>query len=258
MFIFIYIVFFFYTCQISILFCFRLSKCTLEDMKLLDPSLLYLQVYSYLDYKEDRSLGSASVISKNTKPLVKRSDSAKHRKPSINVKGDFSKALSGDEFVMKPGTNTFTLTRRVNQPGLYKVSQLSLVMEDKLEFLSSVLNPRLCYEVAKTQPTISVNCGRDLLAGLIQDIELVISSGSTKITEEMKLKLRTSRGLTVQSLSVEKVMVKELEISLPTCEPFQTIKIQLKVLAELPPKKDASSMEHKVINIYIITLYSFL
>ncbi|XP_018396820.1 PREDICTED: trafficking protein particle complex subunit 10 [Cyphomyrmex costatus] len=223
-----------------------LSKCTLEDMKLLDLSLLRLQVYSYLDWKEDRTLGSASVISKNMKPLVRRSDSAKHRKPSINIKGDFSKALSCDEFVMKPGVNTFVLTRRVNQPGLYKVSQLSLVIEEKLEFLSSLLNPRLCYEVAKTQPMISVNCGRDLLAGLTQDIELVISSGSTKITEEMKLKLRTSRGLTVQSQSVEKVMVKELEIPLPTCEPFQTIKIQLQILAELPPKKDASSMEHKL------------
>lgn len=230
----------------SILFYFRLSKCTLEDMKLLDLSLLRLQVYSYLDYKEDRSLGSASIINKNMKPLVRRSDSAKHRKPSINTKGDFSKTLSCDEFIMKPGLNTFILTRRVNQPGLYKVSQLSLVIEEKLEFLSSVLNPRLCYEIAKTQPTISINCGRDLLAGLIQDIELVISSGSTKITEEMKLKLRTSRGLTVQSQSIEKIMVKELEIPLPTCEPFQTIRVQLKILAELPPKKDASSMEHKV------------
>lgn len=215
-------------------------------MKPHDPSLLYLQVYSYLDYKEDRSLGSASVINKNMKPLVRRSDSSKHRKPSVNAKGDFSKALSCGEFVMKPGTNTFILIRRVNQPGLYKISQLSLIIEEKLEFLSSVLNPRLCYEVAKTQPMISVNCGRDLLAGLVQDIELIISSGSTKITEEMKLKLRTSRGLTVQSQSIEKVMVKELEIPLPMCEPFQTLKIQLKVIAELPPKKDALSMEHKV------------
>lgn len=228
--------------------CFSLSKCTLEDMKPLDPGLLRLQVYSYLDYKEDRSLGSASVINKNMKPLVRRSDSAKHRKPSVNAKGDFSKALSCDEFAVKPGANTFVLVRRVNQPGLYKVSQLSMVIEGNLEFLSSVLNPRLCYEVAKTQPTVSVNCGRDLLAGLSQDIELVISSGSTKVTEEMKLKLRTSRGLTVQSQSVEKVMVKELEIPLLTCEPFQTLNMQLKVLAELPPKKDPSSMEHKVSN----------
>ena len=134
-------------------------------MKPFDPTLLQLQVYSYLDYKEDKSLGSASVVHRNTKPVVRRSDSTKHRKPSVNAKGDFSRALSCDGFIMKPSVNTFTLVRRVDQPGFYKVGQLSLVIEEKLEFLSPVLNPRLCYEVAKTQPTISLKCGRDLLAG---------------------------------------------------------------------------------------------
>ncbi|XP_053994215.1 trafficking protein particle complex subunit 10 [Hylaeus volcanicus] len=223
-----------------------LSKCTLEDMKPFDPTLLQLQVYSYLDYKEDKSLGSASVVHRNTKPVVRRSDSTKHRKPSVNAKGDFSKALSCGEFIVRPGVNTFTLVRRVDQPGFYKVGQLSLVVEEKLEFLSPTLNPRLCYEVAKTQPTISLKCGRDLLAGLIQDIELVITSGSIKITKEMKLKLRTSRGLVVQLDNSQEVMSKELEIPLPDCEPFQTMSLQLRVLAELPPKKDALSMEHKL------------
>ncbi|XP_043257656.1 trafficking protein particle complex subunit 10 isoform X1 [Colletes gigas] len=223
-----------------------LSKCTLEDMKPFDPSLLQLQVYSYLVYKEDKSLGSASVVHRNTKPVIRRSDSTKHRKPSVNAKGDFSKALSCDEFIVKPGVNTFTLVRRVDQPGFYIVGQLSLVIEERLEFLSPVLNPRLCYEVAKTQPTISVKCGRDLLAGLIQDIELVIMSGSIKITKEMKLKLRTSRGLVVQVNNSQEIMSKELEIPLPVCEPFQTICLQLRVLADLPPKKDTLSMEHKL------------
>ncbi|XP_076622335.1 SIDL trafficking protein particle complex subunit 10 isoform X2 [Colletes latitarsis] len=223
-----------------------LSKCTLEDMKPFDPSLLQLQVYSYLVYKEDKSLGSASVVHRNTKPVMRRSDSTKHRKPSVNAKGDFSKALSCDEFIVKPGVNTFTLVRRVDQPGFYIVGQLSLVIEERLEFLSPVLNPRLCYEVAKTQPTISVKCGRDLLAGLIQDIELVIMSGSIKITKEMKLKLRTSRGLVVQVNDSQEIMSKELEIPLSVCEPFQTIWLQLRVLADLPPKKDTLSMEHKL------------
>lgn len=223
-----------------------LSKCTLEDMKPFDPSLLQLQVYSYLDYKEDKSLGSASVLHRNTKPIVRRSDSTKHRKPSVNAKGDFSKALSCDEFIMKPGMNTFILTRCVDQPGFYKIGQISLIIEEKLEFLSPILNPRLCYEVAKTQPTISMKCGRDLLAGLVQDIELVIMSGSIKITKEMKLKLRTSRGLIMRIDDSQETMSKELEISLPLCEPFQTIRLKFKVLAELPPKKDSLSMEHKL------------
>ncbi|XP_047359612.1 trafficking protein particle complex subunit 10 isoform X1 [Vespa velutina] len=223
-----------------------LSSCTIEDMKPLDPSLALLQVYSYLNCKEDKSIGSASVMHKNIKPMVRRSDSAKHRKASINMKGDFSKSLSSPEFVMKPGINIFTLTRRVDCPGLYKVGQLSLLIEEKLEFLSPILNPRLCYEVAKTQPVISLKCGRDLLAGLIQDIELVISTGSIRITQEMKLKLRASRGLMIQLNDAEALMIKELETPLPSCEPFQTIKLGLKVLAELPPKKDPSSMEHKL------------
>ncbi|XP_076298167.1 SIDL trafficking protein particle complex subunit 10 isoform X1 [Lasioglossum baleicum] len=223
-----------------------LSKCTFEDMKPPNPRLLQLEVYSYLNYKEDKSLASVSVMHRNTKPVVRRSDSTKHRKPSVNAKGDFSKALSCDEFIMKPGVNTFTLIRRVDQPGFYKVGQLSLVIEEKLEFLSPILNPRLCYEVAKTQPTITLKCGRDLLAGLIQDIELIIMCGSIKVTKDMKLKLRTSRGLVVQVTNSEQVMCKELEIPLPVYEPFQTIRLQLKVLAELPPKKDALSMEHKL------------
>ncbi|KZC10834.1 Trafficking protein particle complex subunit 10 [Dufourea novaeangliae] len=223
-----------------------LSKCTLEDMQPFDPRLLQLEVYSYLDYKEDKSLGSASVVHRNTKPVVRRSDSTKHRKPSVNAKGDFSKALSCDEFIMKPGMNTFTLVRCVDQPGFYKVGQLSLVVEEKLEFLSTVLNPQLCYEVAKTQPRITLKCGRDLLAGLIQNIELIVTSGSIKIIKDMKFKLRTSRGLVIQVVESEEVMCKELEISLPVCEPFQTMRLQLKVLAELPPKKDTLSMEHKL------------
>ncbi|CAK9800247.1 Trafficking protein particle complex subunit 10 [Anthophora plagiata] len=223
-----------------------LSKCTIEDMKPFDPSLLQLQVYSYLDYKEDKSLGSASVVHRNIKPVVRRSDSTKHRKASINAKGDFSKALSCDEFVMKPGMNTFKLSRSVEQPGFYKVGQLSLIIEEKLEFLSPILNPRLCYEVAKTQPTIFLKCGRDLLAGLVQDVELIIMSGSIKKTEDMKLKLRTSRGLVVQVHGTQEAMSKELEIPLPLYEPFQKIRLKFKVLAELPPKKDALSMEHKL------------
>ncbi|XP_017879801.1 trafficking protein particle complex subunit 10 isoform X2 [Ceratina calcarata] len=223
-----------------------LSKCTLEDMKSSDPSLIQLQVYSFLERKEDKSFGSASVVHKNIKPVVRRSDSTKHRKPSLNVKGDFSKALSCNKFTMKPGTNTFTLSRCVDQPGFYKVGQLSLIIEERLEFLSPMLNPRLCYEVAKTQPTISLRCGRDLLAGLVQDIELVIMSSSIKITKEMKLKLRTSRGLLIQVDNLQEVMSKELEIPLPSCEPFETVRLKFKVLAELPPKKDALSMEHKL------------
>lgn len=107
-------------------------------------------------------------------------------------------------------------------------------------------------QVAKTQPTISLISTSDLLAGLAQSVELIISSGSVRISEGSKLKLRTSRGLTLSKVENDKsnqndiTGLRELEVSIPPCEPFETSRLKLTVLAELPPKKDSSSMEHKV------------
>lgn len=223
---------------------FRISKCTIDDTKPIDRSLMELPMFSYYNYNEDKSLGSVGTTMKNQKPMVKRSDSAKHRKSSVFTEGDFSKALTCHNFDLNPGINNFVVTGQVDQPGLYKIGQMSLIVEEKLEFLSGILNPRLCYEVAKTQPTISVN-SRDLLVGLIQDVELVISSGSVNITNDAKVKIWASRGLSFQT--DEDRLVNELEIKLPACQPFNVTTVRFKVLAELPPKKDASSMEHKVI-----------
>jgi hypothetical protein len=106
-------------------------------------------------------------------------------------------------------------------------------------------------QVAKTQPIISLNCTSDLLAGLAQRVELVVSSGSVKICDDSKLKLRTSRGLMLSTIDDNRnrninSMMREIELILPMCEPFDTTSLKLMVLAELPPKKDSSSMEHKV------------
>lgn len=106
--------------------------------------------------------------------------------------------------------------------------------------------------MAKTQPTISLNCSRDFLAGLAQNVELVVSSGSVRINEGSKLKLRTSRGLTLPKIDDNDAQKKgnhvnrEIEVTIPHCEPFNTTTLKLTVLAELPPKKDSSSLEHKV------------
>lgn len=105
--------------------------------------------------------------------------------------------------------------------------------------------------MAKTQPTIALNCSRDLLAGLAQTVELVISSGSVRINEGSTLKLRTSRGLTVSKTEECKngqsaATLREIEVIVPPCEPFETSRLKLTMFAELPPKRDSSSMEHKV------------
>lgn len=206
---------------------------------------------SLFELQENQSMWLAKANPQIVKIPIRRSDSTKHRKPSANMKSDFDNALVSDEFTLKPGNNILVVKRRFDQPGFYKVGQLSLMIEKKLEFLSSMLSPRLCFQVAKTQPTISLNCSRDLLAGLTQDIELIISSGSVRITENEVLKLRTSRGFTLRIKDNGASGLKEYDINLPDCEPFQVSKIPLKVFADLPPKKESSSIEHKVKKIKI-------
>ncbi|XP_015111919.1 trafficking protein particle complex subunit 10 [Diachasma alloeum] len=221
-----------------------LTKWTMDDLKPKNPLLMSLSVHSYFDCNQDKTLHTAGVIDRRFAPVVTRSDSSKHRKPSVDVRGDFSKALTCERFTLKPGRNRFTVTKRDDQPGFYKVNQLSLIVEGKVEYRSGVISPRLCYEVAKTQPSISVN-SRDLVAGLPQDAELIVSSGSVRIEEGARFRLWTSRGLMIK-MAEGGTMGGELEVNSPGCEPFGVVRLRLNVFADLPPKKDSSSMEHKL------------
>lgn len=225
---------------------FRLSKWTIDDIKPVKSPFTQISVHSFLNYKEDKHLEKALIVDKDTEQIVKRSDSSKSRRPSvINMTGDFSKALMCNNFILQPGINNFTVIKRVDQPGYYKISQLSLLINENLEFRSRVIKPRLCYQVKKTSPSVSIN-SRDLVAGLVQEAELIVSSGSISIEKNAKLKLWTQRGLTIKAADSIKSLENELEITLAACEPFGILKYKLKVFADLPPKKDSSSMEHKV------------
>lgn len=79
-----------------------------------------------------------------------------------------------------------------NKPGAFKLGQISLVLEEKLEYLSNVLiNTRMGYEVVKQGVNVYLNKvepKKDLIAGLEHAMELVITSGSAFIQEVSILK----------------------------------------------------------------------
>ncbi|KAJ9595261.1 hypothetical protein L9F63_013449, partial [Diploptera punctata] len=224
------------------------SKSSNEEQKPTNPALVRLHMMEHLDYKQDKSLGSASIISKNPKQFLRRTDShGKYRKISNLPKGDFSSVLSIENIKLQPGRNEFTLKAKAQDKGLYRLGQLSLLLEGNLEFLSSTISPRVSYEVMREPSTVTLNKGeKDLLAGLEQEMVLTVSAGSYTIAQNTCLKLRTSRGLQMQVKTSEEPLVRELEVPLPQSEPFQTLSILLRVLAELPPQKDSSTIEHKV------------
>nr|CAD7265179.1 unnamed protein product [Timema shepardi] len=214
-----------------------------------NPVLSRLSMVEHLDYQQDKSLSSASMASKNTKQYLRRSDShGRYRKTSVAARSDFSYCLSAEDIVINPGRNTVTLRSKAREKGLYRLGQLSLRVASNLEFLSGTLTPRVGFEVTREPPSVTLNMGgKDLLAGLEQDMVLTVSSGSQRI-EEVRgacLKLHASRGLLLQVQSSEESLCQEILVPLLQTEPFTTLSMQLRVMAELPPKRDSSVIEHK-------------
>jgi hypothetical protein len=67
---------------------------------------------------------------------------------------------------------------------LYRLGQLSLLVADRLEFLSSTISPRVSFEVMREPSSLMLNKGeKDLLAGLEQEMVLTVSAGSHTIAE---------------------------------------------------------------------------
>lgn len=227
----------------------HVHRCSTADMQPTNPALLRLHMVEHLDYQQDKSLGSASMISPNPKQFLRRTDShGKYRKPSATTKADFSSALLADNFAVNPGNNTIIVTAKAAEKGLYRLGQLSLLLTCSLELLSPVLSPSVCFSVINEQTTVTLNKGEsDLLAGLEQDMVLTVHSGSSFIEENTCLKMRTSRGLQMQLKSSNEELTRELVIYLPETQPFQELSVQLRVLADQPPQKDSTVIEHKVI-----------
>nr|CAD7438798.1 unnamed protein product [Timema bartmani] len=213
-----------------------------------NPVLSRLSMVEHLDYQQDKSLSSASMASKNTKQFLRRSDShGRYRKTSVAARSDFSYCLSAEDIVINPGRNTVTLRCKAREKGLYRLGQLSLHVASNLEFLSGTLTPRVGFEVTREPPSVTLNMGgKELLAGLEQNMVLTVSSGSQRIEEGACLKLHASRGLLLQVQSSEESLCHEILVPLLQTEPFTTLSMQLRVMAELPPKRDSSVIEHKV------------
>lgn len=146
-----------------------------------------LNLTLHLDWKEDKTLDTASVQCNNPKSKLKRTDSTKYRKQSANQRSDFTNCFNIENFSIKPGVNDIMLETIAHQAGTFRLGQISLVVERKLEYLSNALSAcKMCYEVITKGVEIAlnkVNPKKELFAGIEHAMELIVTSGSTSITE---------------------------------------------------------------------------
>ncbi|XP_013186203.2 trafficking protein particle complex subunit 10 isoform X2 [Amyelois transitella] len=226
-----------------------ISSIRLDDVKPKNPLLNPLKITSQLHYKEDKSLEKATVECQNPKVTLKRSDSSKYRKPSATQRNNFQYSFVKEKFTLKPGVNEFVLDYTAKTCGLHKLGQISLVVEEKLEFLSNVLGgSKMGFEVVTQGVNVYLNKlepKKDLVAGLEQAMELVVTSGSTHIEENATILLKTSNGLQIRFADSDSPMTRELSIPVPVCKPFETRKVALRLFASLQARRE-KSIEHTV------------
>lgn len=228
-----------------------ISSIRLADLKPTNPLLNPLNFTSQLHYKEDKSLQTATVECQNPKTPIKRTDSIKYRKPSATIRNNFTNSFKHENFIIKPGLNDILLEFNAEKPGAFKIGQISLVVEEKLEYLSNVLNnTKLGFEVVNQGVNVYLNKiepKKDLIAGLEHAMELVVTSGSSIIQENATIHLKTSNGLLIRFDKDDSEMCRELNITVPPCKQFETTKVPLRLFANLQTKKDREkNVEHSI------------
>lgn len=204
-----------------------------------------INISPQLDYRQDGVLGSVSASCINTRTL-RRSSSTKNRKTSDTHRQDFTTCLSSTATCLKPGLNIIKLSIKATRVGVFKLGQLSVASKG-LEFLSALLKPSLMFEVV-TEPAKAVldKVDYDLLAGFVRRMVLTVNSGSFRIAENSFINMKMSKGLGMKCVDGDEDFKRDFKIPLNITEPFQSTKIDLMVLADLPPRKDDRSVEHKV------------
>lgn len=220
---------------------------SIEELKPTNPVLLRLNIVETLDYQQDKSLAAANVACPNVKHHLRRQDSqGRSRKPSVATRGDFSRSISAENFQLSSGKNTVVLRAKLEEEGWFRVGQ-ALISLGGLDFVSGTITPRISYEVVGTPITVSLIKGeKDLLAGLPQVLTLTISTGSHYIEQDTYIKLHTTIGLLMQYGEDVQPACRDLEILLFATPPFSTVELPLTVLANLPPQRDNSVIEHTV------------
>ncbi|XP_013166205.1 PREDICTED: trafficking protein particle complex subunit 10 [Papilio xuthus] len=228
---------------------YLLTSIRLDDLKPKNPLLSPLNFTSKLHYKEDKSLQKTTVECQNPKLTLKRSESTKYRKPSVTVRNNYENAFSVCNIQLTPGINELCLEYVANKCGTFKLGQISLLVEEKLEFLSNALiTTKMGYEVVTQGISVVLNKvepKKDLVAGLEHDMELVVTSGSSPILEDATIHMKTSTGLLLRFGAQLSPMCRELDVAIPACEAFVTTRVPLRLFASLQPRRE-KTVEHTV------------
>lgn len=220
-------------------------KSATDVAKYEDKTMLPISVH--LDYKQDNTLSSASVVCdvKSNKSALRRSSSVK-RKISPTARSDFTNCVTIENCVIKPGSNIIELKAKATRVGIWLLKQLSLQIQ-QLDFLSETLPFKVKPFEVTTKPSSAVLSFMNLIAGLEQEIKLIVSGGSFVFPTESSITLRCAKNLKLKEKDKPNVEYKrELSIDLSHFQSFEERTFNLKAVCELPGRREEKPIEQKV------------
>lgn len=201
-----------------------------------------------LDYKQDGSLNCASVVCELKGKQPVRRTSSSRRKVSITNRTDFSNNLQVENVSLKPGLNDIQVTTKATRVGNWNLTQVSLQIKT-LEFLSESLPQNITFEIT-TKPSSAVLSFKNLIAGLEQDIKLIVCGGSFHFPKDAAIILKCSKHLRMKIKTddvLKNFFERETLVKLPHFKPFEERTIDLEAICDLMPgRRDDKQIEQKV------------
>ena len=152
-----------------------------ENRKPFAPTAVLMKEQQHL--KQDGGLSSVALVCQNTHQLLSRKISCGlPLMDSSATREEFTHCFRGVGMRLEPGVNHVTLEMKAECEGQFVLNQF-IVAVHRLELIEPVGNgptdPAPGLTVVRVTPTVTiVKCREDLLAGIEQEIQLVIRTGS--------------------------------------------------------------------------------
>ena len=163
----------------------------------------------------------------------------------LAARNDFTNNVAVENVALKPGINVVELTAKATRCGLWKFKQLSIQVE-KLEFLSEALPGHGNSFEITTKAASAILSFKNLVAGIEQSVNLVVSSGSFIFPVDAQITLKCSKYMRLRAEDQDSEFVPEIVVRLQNVRPFEERTIPLRVVCDLPGQRDDKPIEQKV------------
>lgn len=213
-----------------------------QDFSSLSNEFDMLPFTIHLDYKQDNTLSGVSVVCES-KEKVRRISSGKNEN-APPVRSDFTNAAILENVLIHPGVNVLSLKTKAAQVGAWNFKQISIQFQN-LEFLSKTIPLKMKPFEITTKPSSASLHFANLVAGLDQNMKLMISGGSFHFPKETLITFKGSKGLKLKCGEGAEYQ-RTVSVQLTDFKLFEERTVELQALCELPCRRDETMIDQKV------------